>query len=115
MRISSSNAYGWWATVVLYFVLSFNVAAKDKDPKVIVQGTVFLIDKDSSLIMVDTKTGVRRLVIYSPGTKFRYGRSDKGQESSILQVEEFQYISCSGKADDHARFVANECVHRKLK
>jgi hypothetical protein len=115
MRASSSNALGWWTTVLLSLVLSPNVIAKDKDPNMIVQGTVFLIDKDSSIIMVDTKTGVRRLVVYSPDTKFRYGRSDKGQESSILQVQEFQFISCSGKSDDRARLVAKECVHREKK
>ncbi len=61
MRIDSSNALGWWAMVLLYLVLSLNVIAKDKDPNIIVQGTVFLIDKDSSIIMVDTRAGVRRL------------------------------------------------------
>ena len=63
MRINSFYAPGWWATVLLYLVLSFNVIAKDKDPNMIVQGKVFLIDKDSSIIMVDTITGVRRLVV----------------------------------------------------
>ena len=95
MRINSSNGLGWWATVLLYLVLSLNVIAKDKDPNMIVQGTVFLIDKDSSTIMVDTRTGVRRVVLYSPDTKFRYGRSDKGQESTIGEVQKTQYISCT--------------------
>ena len=115
MRINSSNALGWLTTVVLYLVLGPNVIAKDKDPNMIIQGKVFLIDKDSSIIMVDTKAGVRRLVVYSPDTKFRYGRSDKGLESSVLQVKEFQYISCSGKSDDGARLIAKECVHREQK
>ena len=112
MRINSSNAFGWWAMVLLYLVLTLNMIAKDKDSNIIVQGTVFLIDKDSSIIMVDTRTGVRRLVVYSLDTKFRYGRSDKGQESAINQVQETQFISCSGKSDDGARLVAKECVHR---
>ncbi len=116
MRINSSNALGWWAMVqamvLLYLVLSLNVIAKDKAPNIIVQGTVFLIDKDSSIIMVDTRTGARRLVVYSLDTKFRYGRSDKGKESAISQVQETQFISCIGKSDDGARFVAKECVHR---
>ena len=115
MRINSFDALSWWATVLLYLVLNLNVLAKDKYPNMIVQGKVFLIDKDSSIIMVDTITGARRVVVYSPGTKFWYGRSDKGKESSIVQVQEFQYISCSGKSDDSARLVAKECVHRELK
>ena len=112
MRINSFNALGWWAAVLFYLVLGLNVIAKDKDPNMIVQGKVFLIDKDSSIIMVDTITGVRRLVVYSPDTKFRYGRSDKGQESAIGQVQNTQYISCIGKSDDGARLLAKECVHR---
>ena len=115
MRISSSNALGWWATVLLYLVLSLNVNAKDKGSNGIVQGKVFLIDKGSSIIMVDTITGARRVVLYSLDTKFSYGRNNKGKESSILQVQEFQYISCSGKSDDRARLVAKECVHREQK
>ena len=94
-------------------MLNLNMVAKDKDTSVTVQGKVFLIDTNSSIIMVDTKTGVRRLVAYSPETKFRYGRNDKGQESSIHQVQETQYISCSGKSDDGARLVAKEvCAPR---
>ena len=81
----------------------------------IVQGKVFLIDKNSSIIMVDTRIGARRLVVYSPDTKFRYGRRDKGQESTIDQVQETQYISCIGTSDDGARLVAKECVHREQK
>jgi hypothetical protein len=115
LRINASNAVGWWAAVLLPLVLNLNVLAKDKEQNIIVQGTVFLIDKDSSTIMVDTKFGNRRLVVYSPGTKFWYGRNDKGKESSILRVQEFQYISCNGKSDDSARLVAKECVHRELK
>jgi len=52
------------------------MVAKDKAPNTIkLQGKIFMVDKDSSTIMVDTKSGVRRLVVYSPDTKFKYGRS----------------------------------------
>jgi len=112
MRSNSSGALGWWATIFLYLVLSLKMIAKDKDPNTVVQGAVFLIDKDTSTIMVDMKTGTRRVVVVSPDTKFRYGRSDKGQESAIGEVEKTQYILCRGKVDDGGRFIANECVHR---
>jgi hypothetical protein len=112
MPINPSGPIGWCATVLVYLVLNLNVTAKDKGPNMIIQGTVFLIDKDSSTIMVDTRTGARRVVVYSPDTKFRYGRSDKGQESGIGQVEKSQYISCRGDFDDRARLVAKECAHR---
>jgi hypothetical protein len=115
MRINSFNALGWWATVLLNLVLNPNAIAKHKDSNMIVQGKVFLIDKDSSTIMVDTITGARRVVVYSANTKFSYGRSNKGKESAINQVQEAQYISCIGKSDDRARLVATECVHREQK
>ena len=112
MRINPSGPLCRCATVLLYLVLSLNVTAKERDPNMIIQGTVFLIDKDSSTIMVDTRTGVRRMVVYSPDTKFKYGRGDKGQESAIGEVRKTQYISCRGKVDDDARLAAKECVHR---
>jgi hypothetical protein len=93
-------------------LLSLNVTAKDNHTDTAVQGAVFLVDKDTSMIMVDTRTGARRLVIYSADTKFKYGRSDKGPESSIGEVQKTQYISCRGQSDGGARFIAKECVHR---
>jgi len=93
-------------------MLSFIVTAKDKGPNTIVQGAVFLIDKDTSTIMVDMKNGDRRVVVYSPDTKFTFGRGDKGQESAIGEVQKDQYISCRGQFDAGARLAAKECAHR---
>ena len=113
MRMYSSNLVGWSAAVLLSLVIGFTVIAKDKAPNV--EGKVFLIDRDSSIIMVDTPSGVRRLVVYSLDTKFRYGRNHKGTESSLAQVQETQYISCIGTFDASARLIAQECVHREQK
>src|SRR5580700_7880819 len=116
MRISSTNSLGFGVAVLLSLVLSLNMVAKDGAPKMIsVQGKVFMIDKDSSTIMVDTKSGARRLVVYSPDTKFKFGRRGKGNESSLDEVRETHYISCTGTSDDRARLVAKECVHRESK
>jgi hypothetical protein len=116
MRISSPNCLGFRVAVLLSLLLSLSMVAKDRAPKTInIQGKVFMIDKDSSTIMVDTKSGVRRLVVYSPDTKFKYGRSGKGKESSLDEVKETQYISCTGTSDDKARLVAKECLHRESK
>ena|ERR1017187_2980445 len=116
MRISSSTSLGLVIALLLSLALSLNVVAKDKAPNMInVQGKVFMIDKDSSTIMVDTKSGARRLVVYSPDTKFKYGSSGKGKESSWDQIREAHYISCTGTSDDRARLVAKECVHRESK
>src|ERR1017187_5285803 len=81
MRIRSTNSLGFGVAVLLSLVLSLSMVAKDRTPKMInIQGKVFMIDKDSSTIMVDTKSGARRLVVYSPDTKFKYGRSGKGKD-----------------------------------
>jgi len=93
-------------------MLSLNMTAKDKDPNTIVQGAVFLIDKNSSTIMVDMRTGDRRVVVFGPDTKFRLGRGDKGQDSTIEEVQNTQYISCRGQFDASGRLVAKECIHR---
>jgi len=116
MRISSSNTLGLGVAVLLSLVLSLNVVAKDKAPNMInVQGKVFMIDKDSSTIMVDAKSGARRLVVYSPDTKFKNGRSGKGKESTLDQLRETHYISCTGTSDNRGRLLAKECVHRESK
>jgi len=92
------------------------MVAKDKAPNTTkLRGKVFMIDKDSSTIMVDTNSGARRLVVYSPDTKFKYGGSGKGKESSLDEVKETHYISCTGTSDDRARLVAKQCVHRESK
>src|SRR5262245_19441383 len=102
--------------VLLGIVLALNGSAKDDASKMAsLQGKVFMIDKDSSTITVDTKGGVRRLVVYSADTKFKYGHSSKGKDSSSEQVKETNYISCTGAYDEKMRFVAKECVHRESK
>jgi hypothetical protein len=116
MLIDPSDILVLCITVVLSMALSQNVAAKDKTPSMTsVQGKVFMIDKDSSTIMVDTKNGVRRLIVYSPETKFKYGHNGKGKDSSWGQLEETHYISCVGRSDEKMRLLATECVHRESK
>ena len=88
--------------------------ASDKPSKATnLQGKIHIIDKDSSTITVDTKNGSRRLIVYKPDTKIRYGHSNKGKESSWDQVHETNYISCAGTYDEKMRLVASECVHRE--
>jgi hypothetical protein len=114
MRIHSSNGLGWG--IAVFLPLGLSLFANDKAPSVAnIQGKVFMIDTNSSTIMVDTKSGPRRLVVYSPDTKFNNGRGGKGKESSFDQVKEADYISCTGTFDDRARLVAKECLHRESK
>ena len=113
MQRNSLKAFGSWTMAVLFVAVGAALGAKDKSPNTTVQGTVFLIDKATATIMVDTTGGVRRVVGYTHNTKFKYGRGDKGQESMIDQVQEHQYISCRGTPDDRERLMAQECLHRE--
>ena len=101
--------------IALTLALILGVTAKDKPATVAVQGRVFLIDQSTSALMVDTKTQGRRLVLYSVNTKFEYGRSGKARESSVDQIKETDYISCTGTLDDRERLIATHCLHRESK
>jgi hypothetical protein len=101
------------AIALVVFTVAAGVASNDKPVKpAILQGKVQMIDPESSTITVDTKNGTRRLVVYGPDTKLKYGRS-KGRDSSWDQVHEANYISCSGTWDEKERLHASECVHRE--
>lgn len=116
MQIRPPKIPGAGLAVIFWLLLSLGAIAKDKTPsQVSVQGKVFLIDTASSRIMVDTKSGVRRLVAYGPNTKFEYGRAGKSTESSPDLVKETEYISCTGTLDDQDRLVARECTYREWK
>jgi hypothetical protein len=116
MQIGPLNILSVEAPVLFCLALSLGADAKDKTPNLVaVQGKVFLIDKASSTIMVDTKGAGRRLVAYGPNTRFEYGRARKGTESSLDRVKETDYISCTGTLDDRERLVARECTHRESK
>jgi hypothetical protein len=116
VRIGPPRNPSFGAIVLLSLVLVLGALAKDKARNLVaVQGKVFLIDNDTSAIMVDTKTDSRRLLIYSANTRFEYGRSGKGRESSPGQIKETDYISCTGTLDDRGRLVAMKCVYRESK
>ncbi len=102
------------AVILAGLVCSLMPAKSENPPKLMnLQGRVRMIDTDNALITVDTKAGARRLVVYSPETKFIYGHSAKGKPSSSEQVRENNYISCSGTFDEKLRLAARECVHRE--
>lgn len=116
MRISCTQSLGLGVAVLVSLVLTLSLLAKDKAPNTTkLQGRVFMIDKDSSTIMVDTKSGARRLVVYSPDTKFEYASRGRGKESSLNEVKGTQYISCTGTFDDRGRLLAEQCVQRESK
>src|SRR5262249_31449484 len=61
-----------------------------------IQGTVQIMDKDTSTIMVRVNANVTRQIVYGPTTKFLYGHSDNNKPGAVAQVKENDYISCAG-------------------
>jgi hypothetical protein len=115
MKIRFYGLAGLYFAVLLVFVLAFNLAAKDKTQKQSnIQGRVQMIDKDSNTITVEKGT-VRRQVVVSPDTKFMYGHSNDNKPSSLDQIKEGHYISCSGMYSDKTKLTAKECLHRETK
>jgi len=117
MRLRISGVVGLCFAVLLGFVLAFNLVAKDKAPKAPktsnVQGTVQMIDKDSSTITVEKGT-IKRQVVFSGDTKFMYGHSNNNKPGSADQVKTGNYISCSGTFSG-VKLTATECVYRESK
>ena len=113
MLVKSSDILRRCVVILGVLVLYLDLpAAGDKRNKVTVSGGVYLVDQNTLTIMVDTRNGGRRLVIWNQDTKFKYGRGGKAS-SSWQQVKEAQYISCLGTLDEKLRLVADECVHRE--
>jgi len=102
--------------VLLALLLGASAFAADKPPKVKnVQGKVQMFDKNASAITVEMSGGIRRKVMYSSDTKFMYGHSKDSKPSSLDQVKEGHYISCSGTYNDKMELKATQCVHREAK
>lgn len=114
MRIRLSAGPGLWFAVLFVFVLAFNLAAKDKAPKMSnVQGRVQMMNKDTSTITVQ-KGNVQRAVIYSAATKFLAGHSKSSKPGSVDEVKNGNYISCIGDFNA-AKLTAKECIYRDAK
>lgn len=115
MRVKSSGMTGTCVGILFGLVLVFNLAAKDKAPKVMnVQGQVQSMDKNSSAILV-MNGNVRREVVYSGDTKFLYGHSKKATPGAPDQVKTGNFISCAGAYNGKTQLVAKECVYRETK
>lgn len=89
----------------------YHVNAKDKAQSANIQGKVKMIDREDSTITVDMGN-LRRQVLVSPDTSFRYGRK-KSQTGAWDQVKEGDYISCSGVYNEKEQLKATACVYRE--
>ena len=97
------------------FVLCLGVAvgpamagAADKKAKEgQITGTVHMIEKDKSMIVV-TKGNVQRQVIYNDGTRWMHGTEASNKPSSLDELKENWYVNCKGTYDG-IKLVASAC------
>jgi len=105
------------ATLALFFgiVLAFSPAvAKDKKPsKGKITGTVKMINKDKSTLVV-MKGNVERQVVYSGDTKWMYGTQASAKASSMDDLKEGWYINCDGTFEG-VKLNASACRFREAK
>ena len=78
-----------------------------------ITGTVHMIEKDKSTIVV-TKGNTQRQVIYNSGTKWMQGTQASNKPSSLDELKENWYINCKGEFDG-VKLVASACRFRESK
>ena len=116
MRVKFSGSVGLLFAALLGLFLVLNIVAADKPMKLAnLQGKVQMMNKDTSTITVEQKSGLRRQVLYSADTKFSTGSSKKNKPGSLDQVKEGNFINCSGAYNEKTQLVAKLCVYREAK
>ena len=78
-----------------------------------ITGTVHMIEKDKSTIMV-MKGNTSRQVIYNSDTKWIYGTQASNKPGSFDELKENWYINCKGTFDG-VKLVASACRFRESK
>ena len=103
--------------VCLAFLLAIAVGpavAKDKKASTgKINGTVHMLNKDTSTITVQ-KGSVQRQVVYSADTKWMYGTQGSAKAAALDQLKEGWYINCDGTFDG-TKLVAKACRFREAK
>ncbi|SRR6266851_5052412 len=88
--------------------------AKDKKAKEgQLNGTVKMINKDKSTIVV-MKGSAERQIVYNADTKWMYGTQSSNKPSSLDDLKDNWYVNCKGTFDG-VKLVANACRFRESK
>jgi hypothetical protein len=88
-------------------------AADKKAKEGQITGTVHMIDKDKSTIVV-MKGTTQRQVIYNSDTKWMQGTQASAKPSSLDELKENWYVNCKGTFDG-VKLVASACRFRESK
>src|ERR1700688_4080698 len=93
--------------------LNLAVGAGKKAKEAQLNGTVKMINKDKSTIVV-AKMNNERQVVYSADTKWLYGTQSSNKPSSLDDLKEGWYINCKGTFDG-VKLNASACRFRESK
>jgi hypothetical protein len=99
--------------VLVCLTISPAGAADKKAKEGQITGTVHMIEKDKSTIMV-MKGNTSRHVIYNSDTKWMYGTQASNKSGSLDELKENWYINCKGTFDG-VKLVASACRFRESK
>ena len=98
---------------VLLVLAVGSAVAKEKAKQGQLNGTVHMINKDTSTITV-MKNNAQRQVVYNNDTKWMYGTQGSAKPSSLDQLKENWYVNCKGTFDG-VKLVASACRFRESK
>ena len=113
MRRSILMTFALCLAVLLALVVAPAVAKEKKAKQGQLNGTVHMINKDTSTITV-MKNNAQRQVVYNNDTKWMYGTQADAKPSSLDQLKENWYVNCKGTFDG-VKLVASACRFRESK
>jgi ABC-type antimicrobial peptide transport system permease subunit len=113
MTRSFLTTFALCLSVLVAITVGAAVAKDQKAKQGQVNGSVHMINKDTSTITV-MKGNVQRQVIYNNDTKWAYGVQSSAKASSLDQLKEGWYINCKGTFDG-VKLVASACRFREAK
>ena len=88
-------------------------AAEKKAKEGQLNGTVHIMNKDTSTITVRKGT-VERQIVYNADTKWMYGTQGSPKAATLDQLKEGWYINCDGTFDG-TKLIASACRFREAK
>jgi hypothetical protein len=113
MRRSILTTFALCLAVLLALVVAPAVAKEKKAKQGQLNGTVHMINKDTSTITV-MKNNAQRQVVYNNDTKWMYVTQGSAKPSSLDQLKENWYVNCKGTFDG-VKLVASACRFRESK
>ena len=113
MRRSILTTFALCLSVLLVLAVGSAVAKEKKAKQGQLNGTVHMINKDTSTITI-MKSIAQRQVIYNNDTKWLYGTQGSEKPSSLDQLKDGWYINCKGTFDG-VKLVASACRFREAK